>query len=239
MLSTMEKFRGMTLPQIPPSKKVVAKAALVNLKEPALLVLSDCFRQFGIQPVVMAADAVDRLKSEKFDACVVRLAPEAQTVVDSVRTSHSNSRMVIYGLGGSAQDALQFSKYGINAVFKEPIERTTALKLVRATQMLVVHEFRRYVRVPVITEVAVTLTDGRRFAATSRDISCGGISLTTSEDVSPGMHVEVSFALLTLPRVWVKGSICWRRSKLCGVHFDPQDDRRMAVKRWIDAYLES
>ena len=239
MFSTTEKSRGITLPPLSPSKKVVAKAALVNLKEPALLMLSNCFRQFGIQPVVMAADAVSRLKTEKFDACVVQLAPEAQTLVDSVRTSPSNSHMIIYGLGGSAQEAMQFSKNGINAVFREPLERATALKLVRATQMLVLHEFRRYVRVPITTEVSVTLDDGRRFSATSRDISCGGMSLTTSEETTPGMHVEVSFALLTLPRVWVKGSIRWRKSKLCGIHFDPQDDRRMAVKRWIDSYLES
>jgi hypothetical protein len=42
-----------------------------------------------------------------------------------------------------------------------------------------------------------------------------------------------------LPRVWVKGSVCWRKSRLFGIHFDMQDDRRMAVKKWIDSYLES
>ena len=43
--------------------------------------------------------------------------------MESARTSPSNSRMVIYGLGGSAQEALRFSKYGVNAVFHEPLER--------------------------------------------------------------------------------------------------------------------
>jgi len=44
---------------------------------------------------------------------------------------------------------------GINAIFNEPLERPAALKLVRATRMLVLHEFRRYVRIPVMTEVSV------------------------------------------------------------------------------------
>ena len=56
-------------------------------------------------------------------------------------------------LGGSAQEAMRYSKYGINAMFQEPVERSAALKLVRATNTLVLHEFRRYVRIPVITEV--------------------------------------------------------------------------------------
>ena len=38
---------------------------------------------------------------------------------------------------------------------QEPLERPAALKLVKATQMLVLHEFRRYVRIPVITEDSV------------------------------------------------------------------------------------
>ncbi len=46
-------------------------------------------------------------------------------------------------------------------MFSEPLERPAALKLVRATRMLVVHEFRRYVRIPVMTEVQL-VGDGRR-----------------------------------------------------------------------------
>ena len=136
----------------------------------------------------------------------MHLTPEAEPVMESVRTSASNNRMVIYGLGGSAQEAMKFSKYGVNAVFHEPLERQAALKLVRATQMLVLHEFRRYVRIPIITEIAMVTADGRRFTATSKEISTGGMSVKSPEDVSIGMESEVSFALLTLPRIWVRAT---------------------------------
>jgi hypothetical protein len=165
----------------------------------------------------------------------------AAEVLDSARKSASNSRMVVYGLGGSLKDAMKLSQYGINAVFNEPLERPAALKLVRATQMLVLHEFRRYVRIPVITEVSVVAGRDRNFTARSHELSSGGMSLKSTEDVAQGLPVEVSFALLTLPRLWVRGTISWTKpaSKMFGIRFDPHDERRLRVKEWVDSYLES
>lgn len=200
----------------------------------------ECFRQFGIETVLMNGDVPDRMQHDKFEACVVRLVPESAAVMDSIRRSPSNNRMIIYGLGGSAQEAMRFSKYGVNAVFQEPLDRSAALKMVRATQMLVLHEFRRYVRIPIITEIAMVSDDSRRFTATSQEISTGGMSIRSPEEVSPGMNVEVSFALLTLPRIWVRGHVTWRKpNKTFGIRFDPKDDRRLRIKEWIEAYLEN
>ncbi|HUE53164.1 MAG TPA: PilZ domain-containing protein [Terriglobales bacterium] len=236
----MNKSLGTALTPIPPSKKASARVALVGLKEPARMILSDCFHQFGVEATVMTGNVPDRLKKEKFEACVLKLGPDAEAAMESARTSASNSRMVIYGVGGSAQEAMRYSKYGINAVFHEPLERQAALKLVRATQMLVLHEFRRYVRIPVITEISIVTADSRRFTATSQEISSGGMSMKSAEDVSVGTNVEISFALLTLPRTWVRSTVTWRKpDKTFGVRYDPQDDRRMRIKEWIDAYLES
>jgi Tfp pilus assembly protein PilZ len=236
----MEKALGTVVTPLPTGKKAAARAALVDLKDPVRGVLAECFRQFGIESIAVTAPAAERLKKEKFEACVVKLTPAAQPVVESARTSPSNSRMVIYGLGGSAQDAMRFSKYGINAVFHEPLERSAAMKLVRATQMLVLHELRRYVRIPVITEISVVASEGSRISATSIEVSSGGMSMRSAEEISVGQSVEISFALLTLPRVWVRGTVSWRNpaGKSFGVRFDNQDDRRYRIKEWIDAYLE-
>lgn len=237
----MDKALGTAVSTIPPSKKASARIALIDIKESARRILSDCFRQFGIETMVMTGDIPNRLQKEKFEACVVKLDPAAEAVMGAARVSTSNSRMVIYGLGGSVQEALRYSKYGINAVFNEPLERPAALKLVRATQMLVLHEFRRYVRIPVITEISVVTGDSRRFTATSQEISSGGMSMRSEDEVSPGQSMEISFALLTLPRIWVRGTVSWQKphSKSFGIRFDPQDERRLRIKEWIDAYLES
>lgn len=202
--------------------------------------LSECFRQFGIEVVPMTADHATRLGKEKFEACVIRVGSNVENVLESARGSRSNNRMVIYGLGGNAREALKLSKYGLNAVFHEPLERPAALKLVKATQMLVLHEFRRYVRIPVATEVSVAIGQNH-FNASSIELSSGGMSLKGTHEMGTGQPVELSFALLTLPRVWIRGTVVWHKpnSKTYGVRFDAKDDRRARVKEWVDSYLES
>jgi len=222
----------------PVVRKAAARTALVGLNESTRALLAECFRQCNIETVVMSADAVERLKQEKFEACVLGLGDGADSVMEAVRSSASNSRCVIYGVGGEARDAMRYSKYGINAVFREPLERPAALKLVRATRTLVQHELRRYVRIPVMTEVSI-VGDGRRVSATSIEMSAGGLSVQSVEEFSSGTNIEVSFALMTLPRVNVRGAVTWRKPKKFGVQFDPADQRRQKIRAWIDSYLDN
>jgi hypothetical protein len=237
----MEKTLASILPPASSTRKAAARTALVDVKESARALLVECFRQFGIESVAISSNAAERLRREKFEACVLNLGEGAgaEAVMEAARSSPSNSRCVIYGLGGNAQEAMRYSKYGINAMFSEPLERPAAIKLVRATHLLVLHEFRRYVRVPVLTEVAVKAADGTRFTASSIEISSGGMSLKTSEELTLHTNVEISFALMTLPRVTVRGVVSWRKPKSYGVRFDAADERRHTVKKWIDSYLEN
>jgi hypothetical protein len=234
----MDKAFASSVAPVLPTRKAAARTALVGLKEPARSLLAECFKQFNIETVTISGDAAERLAKEKFEACVMNLGDGADTLMEAARGSRSNSRCVIYGVGGNAQEAMRYSKYGINAMFHTPLERPATLKLVRATRMLVQHEFRRYVRIPVLTEVSV-VGDGRRISATSMEISSGGMSLKSHEDFSIGVSVEVSFALMTLSRVNLKGTISWRKPKSIGVKFDPTDERRQKLKIWIDSYLEN
>ena len=231
---------GNPLVALSSSRKFSARAALVDLQESSRSLLSECFRQFGIDAISMTADHAPRLAKEKFEACVVRVGSHAENVLESARNSRSNSRMVIYGLGGSIKEAMKLSKFGLNAVFQEPLERPAALKLVKATQMLVLHEFRRYVRIPVVTEVSVVAGQAH-FSASSLELSSGGMSLKSAEDVTVGVPMELSFALLTLPRIWVRGTVSWVKpgGKMFGVRFDAKDDRRLRIKEWVESYLES
>jgi hypothetical protein len=232
----------LTAPVLPAAgqRKTVARVALFNLPESSLTLLTDCFRQFGVEPVQVHRDHACRLQKEKFEACVLPLDPSAGPVIEMARASASNSRMVIYGLGGTAQDALRYSKLCLNAVFHEPLERSAAIKLVRSSRNLIAHEFQRYVRIPVMTEVRVTLADGSRVTAISQEISAGGMSLKSAHPPELGSAVEVSFSLLTLPRVWLRGIVAWRKTnKSFGIRFDATDDRRQRLKDWLVAYLEA
>ena len=221
-------------------RKSAARVALFDLPEASGQMMTECFRQFNIEPVPIVRALADRLRREKFEGCVLPLGQDAGGIIQMARGSASNSRIVIYGLGGSAQDAMRYSKLCINAVFHEPLERNAAVKLVRSTRMLVMHEFRRYVRIPVMTEVGIVMADGGRVTATSQEISSGGMSLKGNHMPQPGSPVEVSFSLLTLPRVWVRGNVTWKKpDQSFGIRFDAADQRRQKLKEWIVAYLES
>jgi len=219
-------------------RKTAARAALVGFADPERALLAECFRQFAIETSAISSDASERLSREKFEACVLTLDGQADEVMEAARASRSNSRCVIYGVGGTAREALRYSKYGVNAMFQEPLERHSMLKLVRATKTLVLHEFRRYVRIPIVTEVSL-IAEGRRASATSIEMSSGGMSLQSPERFSMGEGLEVSFALMTLPRVNLRGAVSWSRGKLLGVKFDPADQSRCRLKAWIDSYLEN
>jgi hypothetical protein len=229
-----------TFAPAPIHRKTAARVALFDLPVASANLIAESFRQFGIDTVPVKREDVERLQHEKFEACVLPLQEDAGSIIEKARSSASNSRIVIFGLGGTAQDAMRYSKLCINAIFHEPLERSAAMKLVRSTQTLVLHEFRRYVRIPVMTEVGIVMTEGGRLTATSREISSGGMSLKGNHVPEPGAVLEVSFSLLTLPRVWVRGQVTWKKAnKTFGVRFDPTDDRRQRLKEWIVAYLEA
>jgi hypothetical protein len=227
------------LTPFPEHRKTSARVAMFDLSDASSHLVGECFHHFEIETVLIPCDRVDRLQHEKFEACVLPLNESAGTIIELARGSASNSRIIIFGLGGTAQDAMRYSKLCINAVFHEPLERSAAMKLVRSTQMLVRHEFCRYVRIPVMTEVGVEMDMDGRITATSQEISSGGMSLRANRAPEQGSQVEVSFSLLTLPRVTVRGQVTWKKNnKSFGIRFDSADERRQRLKEWIVAYLE-
>ncbi len=222
-------------------KRIIARVLLAGLDEPTSAVLRDCFKQFGIQTVTSNGDTERRLQKEKFEACVVQLGrADAESVLSAARNSASNSRIVIYGISRGTQEAMRFSKFGINAVIDHPVDRQSALKLVRSTHLLVVHELRRYVRLPVVTGVKVGYAQGS-FRATSVEISAGGMSMRSDVRLAKEQPVEVTFSLPPNGKVVVaRATVCWKRdaADMIGIRFDPTDERRLEVKRWIDSYLD-
>ena len=88
-------------------RKVNARAALFNLPERSSSLLTECFRQFGIETVAISANAAERIRKEKFEACVLPLVDGSEAIMESARNSPSNSRCILYGMGGNAQEAMR------------------------------------------------------------------------------------------------------------------------------------
>ena len=222
-----------------PQKKVTCRAALVNLDEATSSILRDSFRQFRITAVDVVAQDGNWLSKEKFDAGVVRLEPGCEVLLEAMRSSPRNRNMVIYGISMSGEHLRQVSKYGINVMLNHPLDRQSALKVVRSTHLLVLHEFRRYVRVPVITEVQLEV-ERSKYTATSVELSGGGMSMSTKTTFKIGQTAEVTFTLPNSKPLACSAVISWidPTDQSIGVRFDPADERRGLIKRWIEDYLE-
>ncbi len=220
-------------------EKAVATVALVGVDKATAVVLAESFRLFGIQSVSLVGDEITRLEREKFHACALPLDTEADAVLKRVRGSGSNRHIVVYGICSSLQEAMRYSSYGINAVFEHPVDRHAALRVVRFTYLLVVHELRRYARVPLVSE-ALLETGKERLHASTVEISGGGMSLRSSAHFTIPQAVQVTFELPNLGQISLRAVVSWIRKEdeMIGVRFEPTDEFRPAVRRWIDDYLE-
>jgi hypothetical protein len=222
------------------SGKITARIASIHIDPACNTFLNDCFRQFGITVVPADSDPILLLNRQKFEACVLRLYdPEADRILKAARNSPSNRRLVIYGIARNTQEALRYSSYGINAVLDEPLDRQSVLKVVRATHLLVIHELRRYVRIPVASQVEFDV-NGRSIVGTTVEVSSGGISIRCLAPLPKSDPIRLTLSLPGIERQYVRAFVCWYREsdKVYGMRFDPTDDRRLKVRGWIDQYLE-
>ena len=216
------------------SGKITARIASIHIDPACNTFLNDCFRQFGITVVPAEGDPILLLNRQKFEACVLRLYdPEADKILKAARNSPSNRRLVVYGIARNTQEALRYSNYGINAVLDEPLDRQSVLKVVRATHLLVIHELRRYVRIPVASQVEFDVNgtprnrndSGGQFRRHFHPLSsrrCPSLMLFGSPCHLPGVE-----------KLNVRAFVCWYREsdKVYGMRFDPTDERRLQGPR--------
>jgi hypothetical protein len=221
--------------------KITARTASVHIDPACNSFLGDCFRQFGISIVPVEGDPAAVLNRQKFEACVLRLYdPEADRILKAARNSASNRRMVIYGIARNTQEALRYSSYGINAVLDEPLDRQSVLKIVRATHLLVIHELRRYVRIPVVSQAEIDTGSTLTIRVTTVEVSSGGLSVHSVAPLPKSDSVRLLLALPGMDKLSLRAFVCWHREtdKVYGLRFDPADERRLRVRSWIDQYLE-
>lgn len=220
--------------------KIVARTASIGLEKASNTLLQDCFRQFEIQIIPMEDDPEVAFNRQKFEACILKLYDEnAEKILKAARNSPSNRRIVVYGIARNTQEALRHSTYGINAIFDEPLERSSVLKVVRATHLLVIHELRRYVRLPVVGEATVE-AGARSTAVMTMEISAGGMSVKSGAPLPSDDIVRLTVTLPDLPRTTVKARVCWARpgDQMYGLRFEATDPGRIKIRNWIDQYLE-
>ena len=76
----MEKAFATNFAPSPIVRKAAARTALVGLSDSSRVLLAECFRQFNIETVPITSNAAERLRKEKFEACVLALGDGADSV---------------------------------------------------------------------------------------------------------------------------------------------------------------
>src|SRR4051812_40369867 len=204
--------------------KPVSRVALINLSDDVAKVLSECFRQFNVDSVMVGGLASTRLWKEKYEGCVTHLNEESEAVLKGIRTSPSNTHSLIYGITPDTRTAIKYSKFGVNALFFEPVEKSSALRVVRATNLLLMHEYRRYVRIPVAVE-ALLEADGVKHSALTVEVSSGGMCISSTNQFLDSRDIRVTVQLPESKKDSIRRKVCWRREadKTIGIKFEPDE----------------
>jgi hypothetical protein len=227
----------MASPVFRPVPKFAPKVALVQLDAPTTDALTRAFGQCGIKTVQVAEDFATRLGKEQFQGCLVRLDERAPAILEAVRSSRSNQKMILYGILTEGSDVRKFSKYGINALLDSRLDRNAVLNVARSTCALLLNELRRYVRIPLVLEVSIETQNGT-LSGSSREISGGGMSVQlTGYAQLPSDNMRLSFNLPDKPTATILASACWQKGLMVGFKFDNFDPARQVVKNWISSFL--
>jgi DNA-binding response OmpR family regulator len=143
--------------------------------------------------------ALDLAQREKFDGVIVDvMMPEMDgaQLTTEIRKTALNRQTTIVGVSGSDDQKTMQSMMSAGATFflHKPFDRANLMRRLNSTRGSMMQEQRRFVRVPIHTEVTGT-AGNLSIRGTARDISEGGICFISTAPLHPGMNVTVATTL--------------------------------------------
>lgn len=219
-------------------KKTDPRIGFIGLTAEQETLFEECFKQFRIQAAAVTGEVTQQLHRERFEGIVLPIGENTEAILHAARNSPSNKRVMIFAICQNSKEAVPYARYGINAVFEEPLSRQAVVKVVRATYLLIVNEYRKYLRIPIVLPVQLE-TGGAVLVGSSCELSAGGMSMMipSRAEVRDGEDCTVSFNLPDSPLLCMTAAICWVHSGVLGLKFAEDQAGRDHVKKWIDDYL--
>jgi ActR/RegA family two-component response regulator len=184
--------------------------------------------------------ALGLLNSQKFEAVMVDFKlGQAQAIIEKIRLSPSNRTAVIFAISDSDAETATAYKTGSNFVLRRPLSPSSIDRNMRVAYGLIVRERRRYFRCPVETPAIISKPDAEIRGQTV-NISEGGIAISTSVPLGPGIKVQVEF---TLPgnksRFVVGAAVCWCKDTYLGLQFTSlSPEVSTELQEWLARRLE-
>jgi hypothetical protein len=205
----------------------------INVDPVTLALFETCFQRVGVPIHVILASDFNEVRSEGFDAYVLKLDLGATAFLTQIRQSEMTPRPLVYGIG-TLEDALRCSGLGINVIIEQVTEAAIS-KAVDATFVLLVRHLRRHVRIPILTNVTASCKS-RSYVMHTHDLSAGGMSVWVAQDLPELNTARLSFVLPYAAPFDIDAVVCRRLAHLLGFQFQnsPEQNR---LKMWIDDYF--
>ncbi len=201
--------------------------------------MQECFAQFRVKGVSISDDAPAKLQKQKFEGIVIAMNEDTEAVLRSTRNSPINKRLMIFALCKDPREAAPYSRYGVNATLLEPLDRREVLRILKSTNQLILNEFRRYFRIPLVLEVRMEV-ENYVYKGSCCEVSGGGMSMVIeAAKFQVNQECVLSFSLPQSSALNLLATICWTKEhkNMVGAKFHLEQEGRVAVRKWIDDYL--
>jgi DNA-binding NarL/FixJ family response regulator len=185
----------------------------------------------------------DLLRKRKFDAVIID-CDDLQNGVDllkSLRQTQSNAKSVAFAvLNGktTTQEAFQF---GANFVLQKPLTPLHASRCFNAALNFMVRERCRYFRHPVEIPLRIVLPQNQELAATTTNISEGGMAIRTVSKLPKDTRALFRFILPSInTALELKGQVAWADGTgHAGIRFlDVPQSSQYQLEKWLNDRLQ-
>jgi DNA-binding NarL/FixJ family response regulator len=214
-------------------------AALLGVLRPALEKVS-----VDLQVCAESRSGNDLLAKRKFDGVIID-CDDLQNGFDllkAVRRTQSNASSVSFAVVNGRTTTQEAFQSGANFVLQKPLTPLHALRCFNAALNFMVRERRRYFRHPVEMPLRINLPHSQELAATTTNVSEGGMAIRILGKLPKDTQAQFRF---TLPRANIslelKGQVAWADGTgHAGIRFvEVPQSAQYQLEKWLTDRLQN
>jgi DNA-binding NarL/FixJ family response regulator len=214
-------------------------AALLGVLRPALEKVS-----VDLQVCAESRSGNDLLAKRKFDGVIID-CDDLQNGFDllkAVRRTQSNASSVSFAVVNGKTTTQEAFQSGANFVLQKPLTPLHALRCFNAALNFMVRERRRYFRHPVEMPLRINLPHSQELAATTTNVSEGGMAIRILGKLPKDTQAQFRF---TLPRANIslelKGQVAWADGTgHAGIRFvEVPQSAQYQLEKWLTDRLQN
>src|ERR1700683_68423 len=213
-------------------------SALVGVLRPALEKIS-----VNLQVCPEIQPGSDLLIKRKFDAVIIDCddLQHGVELLRGLRQTQSNAKSVSFAVLNGKTTTQQAFQFGANFVLQKPLTPLHASRCFNAALNFMVRERCRYFRHPVEIPLRIVLPQNQELAATSTNISEGGMAIRTVSKLPKDTRAQFRFILPTINiALELKGQVAWADGTgHAGIRFlEVPQSSQYQLEKWLNDRLQ-